>query len=67
MVQLTMFKRQQKVDHPHLKKYQILLLKNPIFDFSSSLYKNGNIGVVEPAVQKYIASQQLYLQDFMEN
>lgn len=67
LVTITVFKRSANINQTNLKKYHGLLLKNPLYDFTSTAYKHGNLQVVEPIIQAYIGKNHLYLNDFLSN
>ncbi|MDI4567612.1 MAG: nicotinate-nucleotide adenylyltransferase, partial [Mycoplasma sp.] len=51
----------------NLKKYNIKLLNNKAIDYSSTLYKQGDLSKINQNNQKYIANNYLYLEHFVKN
>ncbi len=67
LVQLTVFKRSSKINQTNIKKYNAILLNNPLFVFSANSYKHGSLDFVDVKTQTYIGQNHLYLKDFMTN
>lgn len=60
-VNFVCFKREKKITHKNIKKYNVQILDNNIYLNSSTKYKCGNIGLVDKRIQDYIAKNLLYL------
>ena len=61
-VNFVSFKRKKDIiNHINIKRFNIKMLNNDIYENSSTLYKRGNISVVDKKVQNYIAENWLYL------
>ncbi|RMA78499.1 nicotinate-nucleotide adenylyltransferase [Metamycoplasma subdolum] len=59
-VQLVILERGNEYSKVNLKKYGCIKLKNKIFNFSSTTYRNGDFSQVEKEVQRYIGANWLY-------
>ncbi|ENY69306.1 putative nicotinate-nucleotide adenylyl transferase [Metamycoplasma auris 15026] len=66
-VQLVAFNRGNKYSKINIKKYNVKLLNNPVWNYSSTEYKKGNFLVVEDKVQEYIGKNFLYFDDIARN
>ena len=64
---LTIFKRDNFIKHANLKKYNCLLLDNPIYEFSSTKYRNGDFSQVSEKVQEYIGENCLYFKNIAKS
>lgn len=62
-VRFVAFQRGKEFSKINVKKYNVLLLNNPIYKYSSTDYKNGNLDMVEPQVQEYIGENFLYFEE----
>lgn len=67
LVKITIFKRDNFIKHANLKKYNCLLLDNPIYEFSSTKYRNGDFSQVSEKVQEYIGENCLYFKDIAKS
>ncbi|PZV99941.1 nicotinate-nucleotide adenylyltransferase [Metamycoplasma auris] len=66
-VQLVAFNRGNKYSKINIKKYNVKLLENPVWNYSSTEYKKGNFWMVENVVQEYIGQNFLYFNDLAKN
>lgn len=66
-VKIVSFNRGNKFSKINAKKYNISILKNPIYKFSSTDYKKGNLNNVVESVQEYIGDNFLYFDDLAKN
>ncbi len=66
-VKLVIFKRAGDFSKINIKRYDALLMDNPLYDFASSWFRKGYLNNVEPEVMKYISSNYLYIPELMAN
>ena len=66
LVQLVAFVRNQTISKMNLKKFGVLLLKNPIFPEASSRFLQGHFDYVADPVRAYIGQKQLYFEQILE-
>ncbi|ACF07110.1 Phosphopantetheine adenylyltransferase (Pantetheine-phosphate adenylyltransferase) (PPAT)(Dephospho-CoA pyrophosphorylase) [Metamycoplasma arthritidis] len=64
---IVIFNRGNKYSKINIKKYHCLELKNHLYPFSSTAYKQGNLNQVEAIVQEYIGKHWLYIADIAKN
>ncbi|EFF41849.1 nicotinate-nucleotide adenylyltransferase [Mycoplasmopsis alligatoris] len=67
LVKIVAFKRSKNVNKLNLKKYNGMLLKNPLFNYSSTEFKKGYLDICEPEVVSYIGKRFLYAHDLIFN
>lgn len=67
LVKICVFKRTRNVNKTNIKKYNCLLLKNPIYDYSSTEFKKGFLDVVDEKVIDYIGENKLYSKELVHN
>ncbi|MBU4691324.1 nicotinate-nucleotide adenylyltransferase [Mycoplasma zalophi] len=65
--QLVCYRRSNNINKINLKKYNIKMMNNTLYNFSSTTYRQGNISMVTKEVQNYIANNYLYLEDILRN
>lgn len=64
---IVVFKRGEPFSKENIKRYNAKLLKNELFDFSSSLFRKGYLSNSEPEIVKYISRHKLYVTDILVN
>ncbi len=67
IAQLVVFKREGDFSKINIKRYNAILMDNPLFDFASTWFRKGYLDNVEVDVMKYISSNYLYIPDLMSN
>lgn len=67
LTQIVVFKRDKKINKINAKKFNALILQNPIWDFSSSEFKKGYLDTVDDKVLNYIQSKYLYLEKILHS
>ncbi|MGX9395885.1 nicotinate-nucleotide adenylyltransferase [Mycoplasma sp. 1573] len=66
-VKLVCFRRTKNFSKINAKKYNVLILDNPLWDFAATEYRQGNIKIVDSRVQSYIGKNFLYARDLILN
>ncbi|ATO30695.1 nicotinate (nicotinamide) nucleotide adenylyltransferase [Mycoplasmopsis bovirhinis] len=67
LTKIVCLKRTNKINKLNLKRYQGILLNNPIYDYSSTDYKKGYLDLVDLKVANYIQANGLYLEKIIHN
>lgn len=66
-IQIVVAKRSKNFNKINAKKYNAIILKNKIFEQSSTKYRSGNLSLVEKAVQDYIGKHNLYMKEIIDS
>ncbi|ENY53766.1 putative nicotinate-nucleotide adenylyltransferase [Metamycoplasma alkalescens 14918] len=66
-VKIIAFKRGNQYSKINVRKYNVKILNNPIWNYSSTNYKKGNLFEVEELVQEYIGKNFLYIDEIAKN
>ncbi|QJG67150.1 nicotinate-nucleotide adenylyltransferase [Mycoplasma phocoenae] len=66
-VKIKCFKRTPNINKINAKKYNIEILKNPLFPYSSTNFRNGQINCVDQRVMEYIGDKFLYIEEIIKN
>ncbi|MBN4089406.1 nicotinate-nucleotide adenylyltransferase [Mycoplasma enhydrae] len=61
--QIVAFNRNNKFSKINVKKYKVQILNNPVWNYSSTQYRNGQLDIVNEKVQEYIGTNFLYFED----
>lgn len=64
---IIVYRRDEKFEHVNLAKYNCTLVKNKVFNFSSTAFRNGQTELMDPKVLEYIGKNMLYVPDLMLN
>ncbi|UUM19513.1 MULTISPECIES: nicotinate-nucleotide adenylyltransferase [unclassified Mycoplasma] len=67
LAQIVVIKRTKKVNKINSKKYKAIILNNPLWDFSSSEFKQGYLDSVDDKVLDYIQEHGLYLEKIVHS
>lgn len=67
LAQIVIFKRQKKINKINAKKFNAIILNNPIWDFSSTEFKKGYLDSVDDKVIDYIQAHGLYLEKIIHS
>ncbi|MFV8489196.1 nicotinate-nucleotide adenylyltransferase [Mycoplasma sp. 31_09] len=67
LAKITVVRRNSKINKVNIKKYNGILLDNPIFEASSTDFKKGMFNLVDDKVAQYIAAHNLYLEQLVHN
>ncbi|WLP85931.1 nicotinate-nucleotide adenylyltransferase [Mycoplasma seminis] len=67
LAKITIVRRSSKINKINIKKYNGILLDNPIFEASSTDFKKGDFSLVDPKVASYIAQHGLYMEQLVHN
>lgn len=67
LAKIVVFKRSNNFNKIYAKKYNALILNNPIRPESSTLYKKGELNFVPEVVADYIAEHRLYIEQIIFN
>ncbi|QGZ97884.1 nicotinate-nucleotide adenylyltransferase [Mycoplasma sp. NEAQ87857] len=67
LAQIAVLRREAKINKLNLKKYNGILLKNRLYDFSSTNFKKGFLDLVDDKVLNYIQARGLYLEQIIHN
>ncbi|WBP83941.1 nicotinate-nucleotide adenylyltransferase [Mycoplasmopsis edwardii] len=67
LTQIVSIRRSKNINKVNAKKYNVKLLKNDLFDYSSTDFKKGFLDAVDPKVMNYIQSKGLYLETIVHN
>lgn len=65
ITQIVAFRRTKSFNKINAKKFNVLILKNNLYSYSSKDYRKGHLEQVDPRVQKYIAQNFLYIEDLV--
>ncbi|WP_029906093.1 nicotinate-nucleotide adenylyltransferase [Mycoplasmopsis opalescens] len=60
LVQFVVFKRSNKFSKVNIKKFNLLVLNNPVYSHSSTNIRQGNLSFLSDKVRKYIGENYLY-------
>ncbi|WP_438340382.1 nicotinate-nucleotide adenylyltransferase [Mycoplasma sp. 125] len=66
-VKICAFNRGNKFSKVNVKKFNVRILNNTIYNFSSTKYRKGDFSQVEDRVQKYIGENFLYFEEIAKN
>ncbi|OAB48799.1 nicotinate-nucleotide adenylyltransferase [Mycoplasmopsis gallinarum] len=66
-VQLVIFKRSNKINKINAKKYNAIILNNPIHPESSTSIREGNLIYTPEKVNEYIGNNYLYASEILHN
>ncbi|UWW00528.1 hypothetical protein NW064_04695 [Mycoplasmopsis felis] len=67
LTKIVVFKRNKNINKINIKKYNGILLNNPIWNYSSTDFKKGKLNYVNEKVMDYIQSKNLYLSEIIHN
>ncbi|QNM93899.1 nicotinate-nucleotide adenylyltransferase [Mycoplasma sp. Pen4] len=67
LAKIVVFRRSEKINKTNIKKFNGILLNNPLFDASSTAYKQGNVLIVDEKVQNYIQEHTFYAKELIHN
>ena len=64
---LVVFKRDGSFSKVNIKRYNAILMDNPLYNFSSTEFRKGNFQNIDESVMRYISSNYLYIPDIMNS
>ncbi|UUD36612.1 nicotinate-nucleotide adenylyltransferase [Mycoplasmopsis citelli] len=64
---IVVLRRSKNINKINAKKYQAIILKNPLWDFSSTEFKKGYLDSVEDVIMDYIQENGLYLEKIIHS
>ncbi|QZE12404.1 nicotinate-nucleotide adenylyltransferase [Mycoplasma sp. Ms02] len=67
LAKITVLKRTKSVNKINIKKYNGLLIKNDLYEASSTNFKRGNLDSVEDSVIEIIGKNFLYAKELVHN
>ncbi|WP_025755551.1 nicotinate-nucleotide adenylyltransferase [Mycoplasmopsis cricetuli] len=67
LVQIVVFKRDAKINKTNIKKFNAMLLNNPIWKISSTEIRGGNLNFLDLKVLNYIQNNNLYLEKIIHS
>ncbi|ADE19635.1 nicotinate-nucleotide adenylyltransferase [Mycoplasma crocodyli] len=67
ITKIAAFKRGKNINKLNLKRYNGILLNNPLFNYSSTEFKKGYLDVCDEKVIEYIGKNFLYAQELVTN
>lgn len=67
LVKIAIFRRSKNINKTNIKKYNGILLHNPLYEQSSTRFLKGQFNDVSDLVRKYIGNKQIYFENILKN
>ncbi|VEU77862.1 nicotinate-nucleotide adenylyltransferase [Mycoplasmopsis columbinasalis] len=65
--QLVAFRRSKQINRINAKRFNVILLKNPLFEESSTAIRSGHLEYCDDKVASYIGANFLYAKEIVHN